>query len=117
MRERLSRIMQDTDHAVFVMEHEANSVVGWAHVHGRHLLESDPFAEIGGLVVDQRCQRLGIGKQLMRACEQWVREAGYGIVRVRSGAQRTDAHAFYKGIGYEYVKAQQVFNLNLNANR
>ncbi|CAG7644549.1 GNAT family N-acetyltransferase [Paenibacillus allorhizosphaerae] len=114
MHERLSRILKDADHAVYVMDDEEHGVVGWAHVHGRHLLESDPFAEIGGLVVDDRHQRMGIGKKLMRACEGWAREAGYGIVRVRSGAQRKEAHEFYKGIGYEHVKAQQVFNLNLN---
>ncbi|WP_186445889.1 GNAT family N-acetyltransferase [Paenibacillus cremeus] len=112
MSERLGNILPDPEHAVFVMEVE-DEIAGWVHVHGRFLLESAPFAEIGGLVVSNRHRRQGIGEKLMRACETWAREQGFSAMRVRSGAQRKEAHAFYVGIGYANVKAQQVFHLNL----
>ncbi|UQZ82048.1 acetyltransferase [Paenibacillus konkukensis] len=112
MAARLGKIFNEADHAVFVMETE-NSVAGWVHIHGRHLLESPAFAEIGGLVVDSAHRRKGIGEKLMRQCEQWAREKGYAAVRLRSSDQRKEAHEFYKRIGYDNVKAQQVFHLKL----
>lgn len=112
MIDRLTKIIGDADHAVFVTETE-HAIAGWVHVHGRHLLESSPFAEIGGLVVDSRHRRKGIGESLMRQCEEWAREKGYAIVRVRSGSKRKDAHEFYQRIGYTNVKSQEVFNLSL----
>ncbi|OXM85327.1 GNAT family N-acetyltransferase [Paenibacillus rigui] len=112
IEERLMNLLSDEVHAVFVMEAE-EEVVGWAHIQGRHLIESAAFAEIGGLVVHSRCRGQGIGRMLMRACEDWAREQKYGAVRVRSGGQRLDAHRFYEQIGYTRVKSQEVFDLHL----
>lgn len=110
--QRLTNLLLDDDNAVFVMELEGK-VIGWVHVHGRHLIESPDFAEIGGLVVDHAHKRKGIGEKLMRQCEEWARAKGYGLIRVRSGGQRKEAHEFYNRIGYTNVKSQQVFNRKL----
>lgn len=110
--QRLKRVLSDEDHAVFIMEVDGD-VAGWVHVHGRHLIESADFAEIGGLVVDSNHRRKGIGEQLMRQCEAWARVKGYEFVRVRSSGQRKEAHEFYQRIGYTNVKSQQVFHLDL----
>ncbi|WNQ10562.1 GNAT family N-acetyltransferase [Paenibacillus aurantius] len=111
--ERLERLLADRDHAVYVQEAEGGGLAGWVHVHGRHLIESPPFAEIGGLVVDGTQRRKRVGEQLMRRSEQWARESGYRMMRIRSGSQRKEAHEFYQRIGYEAVKRQEVFALSL----
>ncbi|SFK93485.1 Acetyltransferase (GNAT) domain-containing protein [Paenibacillus sp. 1_12] len=110
--ERLIKLLKDDDNAIFVMEIDG-MVAGWAHVHGRHLIESPDFAEIGGLVVHHQHRRKGIGEQLMRSCEEWAKQKEYNVVRVRSGGHRVEAHQFYERIGYSKVKSQEVFNLDL----
>jgi N-acetylglutamate synthase-like GNAT family acetyltransferase len=64
--QRLTRLLCDEDHAVYVMEVDGE-VAGWVHVHGRHLIESPDFAEIGGLVVDRNYRRKGIGELLIQS--------------------------------------------------
>ncbi|WNB91057.1 GNAT family N-acetyltransferase [Bacillus sp. NEB1478] len=110
---RMGWILQDSDHAIFVFEKEESGLAGWAHVFGKHLIES-VYAEIGGLVVDQNCRRQKIGEKLMRKCEDWTKERGYTELRLRSGGHRKEAHDFYKQIGYENIKSQQVFSLKLS---
>jgi GNAT superfamily N-acetyltransferase len=55
------------------------------------------YAEIGGLVVERRRRKKGIGKLLMTGAEEWAREQGCSVVRLRSSAVRTEAHRFYEG--------------------
>jgi GNAT superfamily N-acetyltransferase len=111
---RLEKLLANDDNAVYVMEEINSQITGWVHVHGRHLIEAQSFAEIGGLVVDENHRRKGIGEQLIRKCEEWARIRGYQEVRLRSGGRRKDAHEFYKKIGYKNVKWQEVFSLKLN---
>lgn len=108
---RLERLLPDTDNAVFVFHNDdvVGSLSGWAHVYGKHLIELE-YAEIGGLVVDHESRRKGIGRQLMRKCEEWAREKGYKEIRLRSGGQRKEAHAFYEKIGYKNINWQQLFS-------
>lgn len=51
--ERLRTLGERPDHAVLVAEEEG-AVLGWVHVCGMFFLESPPFAEVAGLVVDER---------------------------------------------------------------
>ncbi|MCL1631653.1 GNAT family N-acetyltransferase [Sporolactobacillus sp. CPB3-1] len=110
--ERLQYIMKDTTHAVFVYENTEKELRGWVHIFGRYTLEG-VFAEIGGLVVDSRFRKQGIGRKLMERCAEWAREHKYPRIRVRSGESRTGAHKFYNEIGYKTVKWQKIFDLSL----
>ncbi len=109
---RLRALLDLPAHALMVAEHEA-TVVGWVHVHPSLTLESDPWAEIGGLVVDHRFRGRGVGGTLMAAAEQWAREQGYTQVRLRSNVIRDAAHQFYRRLGYEVVKTQLNFRKRL----
>jgi GNAT superfamily N-acetyltransferase len=101
------RVLDGSDDArVFVAEDTDGTAVGWVHVFGRRLLESDPDAEIGGLVVDERLRGRGIGAALMASAEAWARERGYGAVSLRTNVIRTEAHEFYKRLGYQVIKSQ-----------
>ena len=107
--ERLELISQSADHGFYVAEAGGN-VVGWVHIYGVRLLESPAFfAEIGGLVVDTAARRQGIGRALMAQAEAWAREHAFPEVRLRSGLHRTEAHEFYRSIGYALTKTSHLF--------
>ena len=87
-------------------EHE---LVGWVHVFGAARVESDPFAELGGLVVTEGWRGRGVGAQLVAAAERWALENGYRTMRIRSRTERVDAHRFFNRLGYSSRKTQLVF--------
>jgi GNAT superfamily N-acetyltransferase len=109
VQRRLGRIEGGPNHAAFVAVGAEAQIIGWVHVHASHLLESDPEAEIGGLVVDEACRGSGVGKLLMQRAEQWARERDLGSVYLRSNIIRKEAHEFYKKLGYSVVKTQYAF--------
>jgi len=113
VRRRLGRILKQPGHAVFVAEKSDVGVVGWAHVFVHALVESDTFAEVGGLIVDERERGQGIGKGLMARVESWARARGARNVSLRSNIIRKDAHAFYEKLGYRIIKTQLAFRKSL----
>lgn len=113
IRLRFSAATRTSDAAVLVAESAEGEVVGWLHVLGRHFLESESHAEVGGLVVSSHARRQGVGRALMQAAELWASSARYGVVRVRSNVERTGARAFYEALGYEVIKTQNTFRKTL----
>jgi GNAT superfamily N-acetyltransferase len=109
---RLAEILSRPDQAVFVAE-VAGQIGGWVHVFACPTVESDIYAEIGGLVVEQEQRGQGVGKALMGRAEDWARERGIHEMRLRSNIIRKEAHQFYEGIGYENIKAQFTFRKTL----
>ena len=108
---------QSTVHSVYVAQVlQTEAIVGWVHVYGVHLLESDGYAEIGGLVVMQNFRCNGIGRRLIAECEAWATKHAYPNVRLRSGMQRRDeAHLFYEKIGYIPSKQSMMFRKDMPA--
>ena len=102
------------DSRVLVAAHPDGRVLGWVHVFGHHLMESEGQAEVGGLIVDARARGRGIGRSLMAAAEAWARERGYTRMTLRSNTIRTEAHRFYQDLGYTIVKSQHKFQKPLN---
>ena len=113
MRKRLSLLQKNPNHAVFVAQLQAGSVAGWVHVFIRIGVESDSFAEIGGLVVEEARRQAGIGRLLVKASENWARKKGCSSVRVRTNVVRTETHQFYEHMGYVIQKRQTVFQKRL----
>jgi GNAT superfamily N-acetyltransferase len=60
-----------------------------------------PLGRITALVVSKEAQGEGIGRMLLEAAEDWMREKGCKLVEVTSNDRRADAHAFYRHMGYE----------------
>jgi GNAT superfamily N-acetyltransferase len=60
------------------------------------------YMRILAFVVKQSARKLGIGKILIEASEEWAREQGLHTVVISSGnrAERDAAHAFYQKMGY-----------------
>ncbi|KQL49543.1 hypothetical protein AN963_07325 [Brevibacillus choshinensis] len=109
LEKRLKAVLEAHQHVVFIAE-QSDQLVGWIHAHERLLIESASFIEIGGLIVDAECRGNGVGRNLVRLCEEWAVGEGYTKIRVRTNASRMDARAFYSRIGYHEVKSQQVFD-------
>jgi len=114
IRTRLGEIRARGEGKVLVAE--LNGVVrGWVHVFGARVLESQPHAEVGGLVVEEGSRGRGIGRQLIEAAEEWAASMGYARLRVRSNVVRESAHRFYQALGYPHIKRQAVFEKNLGS--
>ena len=111
---RFQAIEGDPDSRLLVAEGPDAAVLGWIHVFGNHLLESEGEAEVGGLVVDSRARGQGIGKRLMEAAEAWARGRGYTKVCVRSNTIRLETHKFYQHLGYSILKSQYKFRKPLS---
>lgn len=93
----------------FFVAVQGAEVVGWLHVYGVRLLETDSYAEIGGLVVDAAVRRQGIGRGLVQWAEAWAAAHDYRELRLRSGLHRREAHAFYEQLGYRLSKTSHMF--------
>jgi len=109
VRSRLESLLHRPDDAVWVAETAEARVIGWVHVSVRRLVENDPEAEIGGLIVDEEHRGSGAGRLLMERAEQWARAQGLPSVYLRSNVLRQAAHAFYTKLGYQVVKTQHAF--------
>jgi len=107
---RLRDVLDQSDGSILIAE-EGGAVIGWLQVVGTHYIDSDPFALITGLVVDESRRSRGIGAALVEAAVEWAAEAehGYSTIRVRSNVVRERAHAFYERLGFSRVKNQVVF--------
>lgn len=60
-----------------------------------------PFAVIEYLVVDEEHRGKGIGKLLMEYCIDRAKEAGCYKIMLTSDNRRTEAHEFYRSLGFE----------------
>ena len=77
-------------------------VVGVCGVNRRVAVHrSAPLGRISVLVVAEEAQGRGIGRMLVETAEAWFRKQGCTLVEVTSNDRRTQAHAFYRHMGYE----------------
>ena len=106
---RLEALRGSPDSSVLVAEAETGPLLGWIHVSVNRLVESDPDAEIRGLVVQEAARSAGIGRRLVEAAESWARGRGFDRISVRSNVIRDGAHQFYERLGYERKKTQHKF--------
>ena len=112
IRKRLDKIQKSKSDIILVAV-EKGTVIGWIHVLSTLRLESDPFAEIGGLVVSSKQRGKGVGKILVSEAEKWAKGNGLINIRVRSRTSREKTRQFYESEGYVVIKEQNVFEKSL----
>ena len=114
---RLSRILVDSDYFAAVAEGPDGSILGWIGAEFSLLLEIGEEIEIVGLVIRQGMRRLGIGKALLAAVEDWARARGQSSIRVRSNTTRRESHPFYERMGYERIKTQHCYRKRVGSGK
>ncbi|WP_101446182.1 GNAT family N-acetyltransferase [Pontibacter ramchanderi] len=112
MAERIAQLLAHQEHCGFVACVDAQ-VVGWVHGFYTLRLESAPFVEIGGLVVEENLRGQGIGRQLIMQVKAWAMEKSVSKLRVRCHTSRVETHTFYRKLGFAESKEQKVFDLLL----
>jgi GNAT superfamily N-acetyltransferase len=115
-KEKMLRFLQDirnnSDHVIYVLLNDAQ-VIGWIHGIYSLRIESDPFVEIGGLVVDKDFRRHGLGRFLVDKIVEWSLLRNCHIIRVRCNIIRKEANAFYSSIGFKEIKQQKVYDMKV----
>jgi GNAT superfamily N-acetyltransferase len=109
--ENINAILNNTDHSAFVAIHE-DKVIGWIGVCQAIQIESVPYCEIHGLIVDNLYRKQGVGKMLIEKAKIWCLEKGNAKLRVRCNIRRTETHLFYQHLNFKEVKEQKVFEIN-----
>nr|WP_276903658.1 GNAT family N-acetyltransferase [Pedobacter kyonggii] len=109
---RIKRINNSNENCAFVALVDGE-VVGWIHGFYTLRLESDPFIEIGGLIVDENYRNLNIGKQLIENVNLWAKKHQVKKLKVRCNIKRTKSHRFYEQIGFKENKRQIAFEMNV----
>jgi len=98
---RLVRWSRTADGAVFVAD-IAGVVAGVVAVAAIPLLEREgSLGRLVALVVDESRRGEGIGRGLVTAAETAALGMGCVSMEVTSSRHRTDAHAFYRQLGYQ----------------
>ena len=113
----LATLLQRDDHLVLVAEDDSGTVSGWIHVFVTRRPFVAPFAELGGMVVDDAHRRSGLGRALLTGAEAWAAGAGCSLLRVRTNTRRVEAHLFYSEMGYQVLKTQTIFEKSLSPGR
>ena len=105
----LNNISKNGDHILYVLINE-DRMIGWIHGIYSLRVESDPFVEIGGLIVDKDCRRQGLGKLLIDKIIAWSLFRNCHLVRGRCNIIRKEANAFYNAAGFKEIKQQKVYD-------
>jgi GNAT superfamily N-acetyltransferase len=109
---RISQIIRHPDHCAFTAGYQGK-VIGWIHAFYTIRLESEPFVEIAGLVVDHNFRKMGAGTYLIAAVSSWALSRKVKSLRVRSNTIRAEAHLFYERQGFKKLKEQAVFSFDI----
>lgn len=107
-QKRLSALLKRETDKIYVAC-VAGLVVGYIHACDYECSYADPQKNILALAVDPAYQGRGIGRALLQAAEAWAQACGCKGMRLVSGYDRTQAHAFYRHCGYTSRKPQENF--------
>lgn len=98
---RLHRLTENHRGAVLLAE-RGGKVLGLATVHVLSVINRRrDVAWLTALVVDESVRGSGVGRSLVRAVEDFAREAGCERLSVTTHEDRAEAQAFYVAIGLE----------------
>ncbi|MED4650858.1 GNAT family N-acetyltransferase [Bacillus pseudomycoides] len=101
MQNRLQFVEMSPFDFLYVYE-EDDHIFGFLGFRIRENLEDvTRYGEVSIISVDSTARRKGIGQIFMEYAEQLAKEHNCIGTWLVSGTQRTDAHPFYKKLGYE----------------
>lgn len=89
---------------VVMAEDQDGRVVGLASMHRLPVLTADsPLALLTSVVVEERRRGAGVGRRLVEHLCMRARELGCERIIVNAHLRRSDAHAFYERLGFEFT--------------
>lgn len=98
---RLQRLNATGSDPTFVA-YESRRPLGLIALHRCRMIQYEKSVmRITALVVHHRTRRRGIGRLLIDHALRWAEQAGCELVELTSALDRTDAHAFYRNLGFE----------------
>lgn len=101
--QRLDALADDPASIVWCAELEGRVVgVGTARVFAA-INQDAPVAWLTALVVAERARGRGVGTRIVKVAEEWARERGASRLALTSALHRTEAHEFYKRLGYAHT--------------
>jgi GNAT superfamily N-acetyltransferase len=109
---RMGRYLGNNDERIIVAELDG-SVVGWTSIALVDHFYTPLYAEISGLIVDEKRRGYGIGALLLEEAKAWAKARGVDTLRLRANALRKDAHRFYIREGFIKSKEQFVFDMSV----
>ncbi|MGZ3768522.1 MAG: N-acetyltransferase family protein [Bdellovibrio sp.] len=109
LNERFDELNRSGDHVLLVAELLPSKVIGLAYFKKHKSFFVGESLEVGGLVVDKAHRGLGIGKLLMSRAEDIAKNWNLQSIRLTSNIKRTEAHRFYRSLGYEQPKTSHFF--------
>jgi GNAT superfamily N-acetyltransferase len=81
---------------------EHSRPLGLIALHRCYMIQyRSPVARITALVVHPWARRRGIGRLLIGHALRWAEQRGCELVELTSALSRTEAHAFYRDLGFE----------------
>jgi GNAT superfamily N-acetyltransferase len=86
----------------FVAQKSDGTLAGAITLHKMHVLHRPrPLGRITALVVDDTLRGTGLGRALVEVAEEFLKNAGCGLLELTSNVSRLPAHAFYEHLRYE----------------
>jgi N-acetylglutamate synthase-like GNAT family acetyltransferase len=99
---RRLQVVNDSDADEVWVAERKDTIVGLVAIHVSAALEYDgDVAKVGAIVVDEAVRRQGVGEQLMAVAERQARRRGCVLLFLTTAERRKDAHAFYRGLGFD----------------
>jgi GNAT superfamily N-acetyltransferase len=111
VRDRL-HLLDDPERTLLVAQ-AGDHVAGFVDVHVQRVVESEPYGEVGGLIVGAPHRRTGVGAALLEAAAVWSRARGLERLWIRANLARVGPHDFYEAAGCSTVKDQRVYEFPL----
>jgi GNAT superfamily N-acetyltransferase len=104
--EILQKKIRETDGALLIAETEHGDPVGWAAAHEGEeeiyiVSEQRRVGYIAELYVVKEARGLGVGRNLIEACEAWARRRGLPIITIGVLSKNSAAFAAYEATGYD----------------
>lgn len=99
--ERVQRLNETASDPTFMAD-EKGRPLGLIALHRCHMIQyPTPVARITALVVHQQARRRGIGRLPIDHALGWAEQSGCEFVELTSAINRSEAHAFYRDLGFE----------------
>ena len=111
---QISALTPLPDNAIAVAECR-DGLAGCVEVYETETLLAGRRAELGVLLVSQTFRRKGIAKVLTKFAIDWARGRGIKVLRVGTGTERADAHAFYEQLGFTKVREHYIYQKKISA--